>query len=159
MLPRHRRQRSSTPSSCLADARDFLEELLDELGFATCSGLFGSFSFALLVSFKHCIPGIADFNGRLSLVFVLELVHVGRDGVDALDVVFGFCAVLDAVGGEDLALSSSVVELSTDCATWSSAVDSGADGAATSGPRVIVVPALDPEVIGDVVFQIPIHFV
>ena len=50
---------------------------------------------------------------------------------------------------------SSSVELSTDCITVSSAVDSPTAGAATSPLKVHVVSALDPDVILDVVFETP----
>ena len=67
--------------------------------------------------------------------------------------------MLDAFGAtfvaDDDAFASSSAELSTDCTTVSSAVDSPAASAATSPLKVHVVSALDPAVILDVVFQTP----
>ena len=56
------------------------------------------------------------------------------------------------------ALSSSV-ELSTDCTTVSSAVNSPAAGAATPPLKVHVVSALDPEVIVVVEKRVPVVLV
>ena len=77
---------------------------------------------------------------------VLDPEDVGREGVDALDKFFALGATSGAADEEGFALSSSV-ELSTDCTTVSSAVDSPTAGAATPPLKVHVVSALDPEVI------------
>ena len=73
----------------LAEFRDLLEELLEEPGLDTCSGLFASLSLAFAVTPMVCITGNLDFSGRRSHVLaVLEPVDVGRKGVDALDSDF-----------------------------------------------------------------------
>ena len=98
--------------------------------------------------------GSTDFSDLRSFAFVVfDPTDVGREGVDALDVVFALGATLATADDDGLALSSSV-ELSTDCTTVSSAVDSPTAGA-TSPLKVHVISALDPEVIADVVEQIP----
>ena len=58
---------------------------------------------------------------------IVDRADVGREGVDALDNVFALGATLATAGEEGSALSSSV-ELSTDCTTVSSAVDSPTAG-------------------------------
>ena len=116
------------------DCMDLLEELLEDLVFL-CSGLFGSRSLTFNVDCKHCITVL---DGRLSVVLVPGFAEDGRDVVVVLGEDFAFLMGLVCVEDEGFALSSSVVVLSTDTATRSSAVDS---------PRVIVASALDPEVI------------
>ena len=92
--------------------------------------------------------GSTDFSDLRSFAFVVfDPTDVGRD------VVFALGATLATADDDGLALSSSV-ELSTDCTTVSSAVDSPTAGA-TSPLKVHVISALDPEVIADVVEQIP----
>ena len=137
-----------------AEFRDLIEELLEELGLEICAGLFASLSLASAVMPMVCITGNFDFSGRRSLALaVLEPVDVGREGVDALDADFALGATF--VADDDAFSLSSSVELSTDCTTVSSAVDSPAAGAATSPLKVHAVSALDPEVILDAVFRIP----
>ena len=91
--------------------------------------------------------GITDFDGRLSP----DLALCPVDDVLVCELVFGKDAArcLDDDDVADLFdgfFSSSVVLESTDIACASSAVDSAAAGIATS-PKVIVVSALDPDVI------------
>ena len=110
-----------------------------------CSGLLrGSRSFTFLMVGRL---GKTDFDGRLSPdltlcpvddALVCELVF-GKDDARCLDED-------DAADLLDGFFSSSVVMESTDIACASSAVDSPAAGIATS-PNVIVVSALDPDVI------------
>ena len=79
---------------------------------------------------------------RLSIVLVLRFAEDGRDVVVALgeDLAFLVGSLGFEVGG--FALSSSVVILSTDTATGSSAVDSPAAGnAIPPPPKVFVVSA------------------
>ena len=89
---------------------------------------------------------------------VLDPEDVGREGVDALDKFFALGATLGVADAEGFALSSSV-ELSTDCTTVSSAVDSPTAGAATPPLKVHVVSALDPEVIVVVEKRVPVVLV
>ena len=112
----------------LADVRDLIEELLDELGLETCSGAFDPLSFPFADNRSACITGSTDLSDRRSFALVVfDPADVGREGVDALDNVFALGATLATAGEEGSALSSSV-ELSTDCTTVSSAVDSPTAG-------------------------------
>ena len=86
----------------------------------------------------------SHFSDQLPLI-VLNPKDVGRGGVDALDKFLALGATLGAAEEEGFALSSSV-ELSTECTTVSSAVESPTAGAATL-LKVHVVFALDPEFI------------
>ena len=91
-------------------------------------------------------------DGRLSLPLVLGLAEDGRDDVNVLGEEIAFLAKIRGDEVEGFALSSSVVVLSTDTATASSAVDSPAAGNAISPPpKVIVVSALDPDVIQETI--------
>ena len=115
--------------------------------------------------FLSLCPFLSPPNGKLgaSLLRSLPLVvldpgDVGREGVDALDKFFALGATLGAADEEGFALSSSV-ELSTDCTTVSSAVDSPTAGAATPPLKVHVVSALDPEVIVVVEKRVPVVLV
>eukprot|EP00439_Symbiodinium_sp_Y106_P072272 s1162_g13.t1 len=107
-------------SRTLVELRDlFDEELLDELGLDTLSGVLEPLSFPFATKRSACITGKlgASFFRSLPLV-VLDPEDVGREGVDVLDKFFALGATLGAADEEGLALSSSV-ELSTDCTTVS----------------------------------------
>ena len=96
----------------------------------------------------------------------MDLVQVSHGQASCVTLTFQFlnpssepsssCFIsLILVQGLDDALvllHLALMNMSTDCTTLSSAVDSPAAGAATSPPQVHVVSALDPEVILDVVF-------
>ena len=88
-------------------------------------------------------------DGRLSIVLVLGFAEDGRDAVVVLGEDLAFLVGLLGFEVEGIALSLSVVVLSTDTATGSSAEDSPTAGDAISPPpkKVIVVSALDPDVI------------
>ena len=120
MLPRHRRR--GPPSFAPASPVDLviLQGLREELSFVACSGLFGSLSFEIHASFRHCVT----VRGTLLSVLFEAFAQKGRDVVSDLDDDLAF----DVVGTEALALPSSVVALSMDKATVSSAVDSPAAG-------------------------------
>ena len=134
-------------SFTLVEVRDLVDELLDELGLGTCSGVLDPLSLPFGDNRNDCITGNIDLSDRRSFVLVVfDPADVGREGIDALDNVFALGTTLAMADEEGLALSSSV-ELSTDCTTVSSAVDSPTAGAAISPLKVHVVSALDPEVI------------
>ena len=142
----------------MIELRDlFEEELLDELGLDILSGVLEPLSFPFATKRSACITGKlgASFLRSLPLV-VLDPEDVGRGGVDALDKFFALGATLGVADAEGFALSSSV-ELSTDCTTVSSAVDSA--DAATPPLKVPVVSALDPEVIVVVEKRVPVVLV
>ena len=129
----------------LVEVRDLVNELLDELGLGNCSGVLDPLSLPFDNHRNDCITGNIGLSDRRSLALVVfDPADVGREGVDALDDVFALGTTMATAEG--LALSSSV-ELSTDCTTMSSAVDSPTAGAAISPLKVHVVSALDPEVI------------
>ena len=144
----------------MVELRDlFEEELLDELGLDILSGVLEPLSFPFAIKRSDCTTGKFDASFlRWLRVVVLDPEDVGREGVDALDKFFALGATLGVADEEGFALSSSV-ELSTDCTTVSSAVDSPAAGAATPPLKVHVVSALDPEVIVVVEKRVPVVLV
>ena len=144
----------------MVELRDlFDEELLDELGLDTLSGVLEPLSFPFATKRSACITGKLGASLLRSLpLVVLDPEDVGREGVDALDKFFALGATLGVADEEGFALSSSV-ELSTDCTTVLSAGDSPAAGAATPPLKVHVVSALDPEVIVVVEKRVPVVLV
>ena len=92
-----------------------------------------------------CKHSITVLDGRLSVTLVLGFAEDGGDDVVVLDEDLAF--LLGLVGDEvdGFVVFSSVA---TDTATESSAVDSPPAGSAISPPpKVIVVSAIDPDVI------------
>ena len=126
------------------DRKDLLEELVEDLALLG-SGLFGSRPFSFIVGCKCCITVL---DGRLSVTLVLGLAEDGRDDVIVLGEDLAFLAGMLGDEVEGFALSCSMVALSTDTTIGSSAADSPAAGHVISPPpQVIVVSALDPDVI------------
>ena len=108
--------------------------------------MFLTLSFSFAITRSACITGNLGVSLLRSLpLIVLNPKDVGRGGVDALDKFLALGATLGAAEEEGFALSSSV-ELSTECTTVSSAVESPTAGTATL-LKVHVVSALDPEFI------------
>ena len=131
----------------MVELRDlFVDELLEDPGLDTLSGVLDPLSFSFAITCSACITGNLGVSLLRSLpLIVLNPKDVGRGGVDALDKFLALGATLGAAEEEGFALSSSV-ELSTECTTVSSAVESPTAGAATL-LKVHVVFALDPEFI------------
>ena len=102
----------------------------------------------LSLSMSICKHSITVLNGRLSVTLVLGFAEDGGDDVVVLDEDLAFLVGLVGDEVDGFVFFSSVVALSTDTATESSAVDSPPAGSAISPPpKVIVVSAVDPDVI------------
>ena len=131
----------------MVELRDlFVDELLEDPGLDTLSGVLDPLSFSFAITCSACITGNLGVSLLRSLpLIVLNPKDVGRGGVDALDKFLALGATLGAAEEEGFALSSSL-ELSTECTTVSSAVESPTAGTATL-LKVHVVSALDPEFI------------
>ena len=144
----------------MVELRDLFEaELLEELGLDILSGVLEPLSFPFATKRSACITGTfgASLLRSLPLV-VLDPADVGREGVDALDKLLALGATLGAAEEEGFAWSSSV-ELSTDCTTVLSAVDSPTARAVTPPLKVHVESALDSEVIVVVEKRVPVVLV
>ena len=143
----------------MVELRDlFVDELLEDPGLDTLSGVLDPLSFSFAITRSACITGNLGVSLLRSLpLIVLDPKDVGRGGVDALDKFLALGATLGAAEEEGFALSSSV-ELSTECTTVSSAVESPTAGAATL-LKVHVVSALDPEFIVVVEERLQLSFV